>query len=148
MEKKNDYSDILPLSRPVSTRHRPMDRVARAAQFSAFAALSGYEDVIREEQRLTSLRPEPGEKETELLDQKLGVLADCQMAHPTVTATWFRPDREKAGGEAVTVTGALRDLNAAEGVLTFTSGETVPIADLLDLKSDLFAPLPDPLSTE
>ena len=138
MEDKRDYSDILDLPRPVSRRHKPMARVARAAQFSAFAALSGYEGIIREEARLTDACPEKGEEEKALLNQKLSVLLECQAAHPAVTAVYFRPDGKKAGGEAVTLSGTLRDLNEGEGILTFTTGETVAIADLIDLKCELF----------
>ena len=118
-----------------------MDRVSRAAQFSAFAALSGYEGIIREEQRLTLGRPEPGEEEKALLNKKLSLLRECQAAHPAVTAVYFRPDKKKIGGEVVTVSGPLRDINEAEGVLIFTDGKTVPIADLIDLQGDLFSHL-------
>ena len=47
------YAAIRALSRPVSRRHPPMDRLARAAQFAPFSALSGYGDVIHEAGRLT-----------------------------------------------------------------------------------------------
>ena len=134
----NKYSDIIDLPRPVSTRHKPMDRLSRAAQFSSFAALSGYEGIIREEERLTAARPELGEEEREELNQKLSILLECQAAHPAVTVFYFRPDPEKPGGEVVSISGTLRDLNEAEGTLTFTTGESVSLADLLDLQSDLF----------
>ncbi len=140
MEKK-DYSDILHLPRPVSRRHKPMDRVARAAQFSPFAALSGYEGVIREEARLTAPRPLPGEEEEKLLNQKLSVLLDCQAAHPVVTVVCFRPDREKEGGEVVRFTAPLRDFSPGEGLLTFTDGQSVLLSDLVDLRGDLFTAL-------
>ena len=136
-----DYSDIIDLPRPVSRRHRPMDPVSRAAQFSPFAALSGYEGVIREEARLTAPRPEPGEEELALLNQKLAILLECQAAHPAVTVAYFRPEKKKIGGEVVSFTGTLRDLNEAEGVLTFTTGEVIPIGDLIDLQGDLFTRL-------
>lgn len=41
------YEDILHLPRPVSEKHPRMPREKRAAQFSPFAALTGYEEVIR-----------------------------------------------------------------------------------------------------
>ncbi|MBP5288299.1 MAG: hypothetical protein J6Z79_00315 [Clostridia bacterium] len=139
--EKRDYSDILYLPRPVSKRHKPMDRINRAAQFSPFAALTGYEGVIREEARLTAPRPEMGEEERSLLNQKLSVLLECQAAHPTVTAVYYRRDEKKEGGEVVFFTGALRDLNEAEGKMTFTTGEELSFPDLVDLQSDLFVSL-------
>lgn len=40
------YRDLLDKSRPVSKKHPPMSRYDRAAQFSAFAALTGHSDAI------------------------------------------------------------------------------------------------------
>lgn len=45
------YEDILHLPHHVSKAHPPMPAEDRAAQFSPFAALTGYEGVIRETQR-------------------------------------------------------------------------------------------------
>lgn len=46
-----DYEDIIHLPRPVSAAHPPMPMQERAAQFSPFAALTGYQDIIEEETR-------------------------------------------------------------------------------------------------
>ncbi|MCR4635288.1 MAG: hypothetical protein K5754_03575 [Butyrivibrio sp.] len=40
------YSDIIDAQRPVSLKHPAMDSMKRAAQFSPFAALTGYEDTV------------------------------------------------------------------------------------------------------
>ena len=45
-----NYADMLRLHRPVSGKHARMDRVARGAQFAPFAALTGYFDLIREQE--------------------------------------------------------------------------------------------------
>jgi len=42
------YEALLDMPRPQSHRHAPMSRAARAAQFSPFAALSGYDEMIEE----------------------------------------------------------------------------------------------------
>ena len=44
----DSYEDILHLSRPVSTKHKPMSMLDRAAQFSPFAALTGYDDSVEQ----------------------------------------------------------------------------------------------------
>lgn len=46
------YEDILHLPHHVSTKHPPMSPEGRAAQFSPFAALTGYGGVIEETRRL------------------------------------------------------------------------------------------------
>ncbi len=43
-----DYEDIINLPHHVSKRHPQMSMWNRAAQFAPFAALTGYEDVIKE----------------------------------------------------------------------------------------------------
>jgi len=59
--KRYAYEDILYLSHPVSGKHPPMSRADRAAQFSPFAALNGYEAAVRETARTTGERMEHGE---------------------------------------------------------------------------------------
>ena len=48
---KNNYDDIINLPHHVSKRHPQMSLEARAAQFAAFAALTGYEDKIKETEK-------------------------------------------------------------------------------------------------
>lgn len=44
----DDYSDIIHMPRPISTKHPPMPMMKRAAQFSAFAPLEGMNDDVTE----------------------------------------------------------------------------------------------------
>lgn len=50
------YDDIINLPHHVSKTHPPMDIMDRAAQFSPFAALTGYKEAAEETRRLTSQR--------------------------------------------------------------------------------------------
>ena len=74
------YDDIIGLSRPVSQSHPPMPMSDRAAQFSPFAALTGYGDAIREEARLTDSQIELDENRKEELNQKLLLIQEQQEA--------------------------------------------------------------------
>ncbi len=47
-EDPHRYDDIIELPHPVSRRHPQMSIQKRAAQFSPFAALTGFGEVIRE----------------------------------------------------------------------------------------------------
>ena len=42
------YGDIIDMPHHVSVKHKPMSVYNRAAQFAPFAALSGYDEAIRE----------------------------------------------------------------------------------------------------
>ena len=60
-KEMNPYADMLELPPHKSSKHPPMSLLARAAQFSPFAALTGYEDAIKE----TESRQMEREKELE-----------------------------------------------------------------------------------
>ena len=68
----SEYDDIIDLPRPKSA-HEPMPMSDRAAQFSPFAALTGYEDAIDETARLTDARVELGESAVEELESSSGL---------------------------------------------------------------------------
>lgn len=53
---REKYDDMLFLPHYVSAVHPQMPRHDRAAQFSPFAALSGYDAVLQEAGRLTTLQ--------------------------------------------------------------------------------------------
>ena len=53
MKITHKYDDIIHLPRSVSGKRSPMSLYDRAAQFSPFAALTGYDAVIEESGRLT-----------------------------------------------------------------------------------------------
>ena len=53
-----EYDDIIHLPHHVSATHPSMTAMDRAAQFSPFAALTGYDAAIKETARLTDERIE------------------------------------------------------------------------------------------
>ena len=67
---KSDYSDIIHLPHHVSKTHPQMSMHDRAAQFSPFAALTGYDSAILETARLTEEKITLNEDMQELLDIK------------------------------------------------------------------------------
>ena len=54
----SNYEDIIGLPHPVSKKHPPMSISDRAAQFSPFAALTGFEEEIDEAARIINDNPE------------------------------------------------------------------------------------------
>ena len=57
------YADIIHLPHHVSKRRPQMEIMNRAAQFSPFAALKGYEEAIEEKQKLAEENVDPLERE-------------------------------------------------------------------------------------
>ena len=89
------YDDIINLPHHVSLTHPHMSRLDRAAQFSPFAALTGYDAAIKETARLTDKKVELGEYELEELNRTLLELSDHISQHPQVMVTYFEPDKCK-----------------------------------------------------
>lgn len=127
------YDDILDLPRPKS-KYEPMPMSDRAAQFSPFAALTGYGDAIDETARLTDARIELSEEERAELDYKQQYLATLDA--PTVTVTYFVPDERKSGGAYVTHTGVLKRVDEVERMVVFKDGLRVPLDEVMDIKCE------------
>ena len=128
-----EYDDIIDLPRPKS-KHEPMPMSDRAAQFSPFAALTGYEDAIDETARLTDERIELSDEERAELDYKQQYLATLDA--PTVTVTYFVPDERKSGGAYVTHTGVLKRVDEVERMVVFKDGLRVPLDEVMDIKCE------------
>lgn len=127
------YDDIIHLPHHVSSTRPHMPMTDRAAQFMPFRALTGYEDAVRETARYTDERIELTEDEKALLDMRLQKLADEISNQPKMTLTYFRPDKKKAGGAYICVTGQLKKIDDHEGYLILTGGERILIEDILEI---------------
>lgn len=135
------YDDIIHLPHHVSATRPRMSLENRAAQFTPFKALTGYEDAIEETGRLTGRRIELAEGAIEALDMKLAMLADMMDDHPQIAVTYFRPDEKKQGGAYVTATGAVKKIDEVERVIVMMNGEKIALADVLDIEGELFEAL-------
>lgn len=129
-----DYEDIIELSRPVSRSHLPMSMSDRAAQFSPFAALVGYDDCIEEAARLTDDFREADESEREDLDRKLREIILKNGEHPAVKVKWFSEDEKKAGGKYLTSSGILKNIDQVNESLIFTDGTEIYLWQISDIK--------------
>lgn len=128
------YDDIIDLPHPTSKKHPRMSMGERAAQFSPFAALTGFGEVIRETGRLTDQRVELGESDREELERQLHYLCACERERPGVQVTYFVPDELKEGGSYTTITGKLKRVDPAERILMLEEGHKIPIGEIVFLK--------------
>lgn len=124
------YDDIINLSPPTSPKHPRMAMADRAAQFSAFQALSGYGEAIQERARLTEQKIELAEEEQAVLDKKLRRLIDVGTE---AVFTWFLPDAKKSGGAYTSSTGRIKRVDNIRHVVTLTDGAVIPIEDILEI---------------
>ena len=151
MERETDFSkyeNMLYLKRPVTRNHPPMDLKDRAAQFSPFAALTGYGDAVKETARQTEQRRELDEYEKAALDEQLrereAQLQNLEngknQAAPRVTVTCFIPDEYKAGVAYRTFTAAVKKINHDRRGIILQNGTQEGECVLLDdiLKLDIY----------
>lgn len=133
-----NYDDIIDLPHHVSETHPPMSRADRAAQFSPFAALTGYDTAVRETARVTERRIELDEGVKAELNARLNCILEHLSEHPQVSITYFMPDEKKSGGAYRTVTGAVRKLDSFAKTLTLVDGTVVPMEEMVHVEGNLF----------
>ena len=132
-EYDHKYDDILYLPHPVSRRRSRMSNYDRAAQFSPFAALTGFDATIEEAGRLTDRRIELDEAEKELLNEKLQEILEHIDAQPQVTITHFVYDQRKAGGAYISTTGRVKKIDTYSRAILFTDGTAIPVSEIVGI---------------
>lgn len=133
------YDDIISLPHPTSKKHPRMSRENRAAQFSPFSALTGYDALVDETARLTEMRSELDEQQKSALDEILRTLLEHIAEKPEIGIKYFVPDLRKFGGEYVDHRGALCRIDPFEGSLLFEDGLKVAIEDIFDIESPYYS---------
>ncbi len=129
----SSYEDIIDLPHHVSQKHPQMSMLNRAAQFSTFAALTGYDAAIRESARLTERKIELGEDAKEELSERLRYLRDIETEHPIVTLIYFIPDARRDGGEYTSLTAQMKRIDEFSRMVLLMDGRSIPIDDILDV---------------
>lgn len=125
------YAKILHLPHPEPRTHPRMSRLDRAAQFGTFAALSGYEDAVRETERLTGTKRPLDEETANRLNAELNAVIRNPGA--AITVTYFQPDAKKSGGEYVTVSDFFRRLIESDRILELKNGFKIPLDDIFSI---------------
>ena len=141
MKEPWPYDDIVDLPHHVSATRPRMSLANRAAQFTPFAALTGYDAAIEETARLTDGRIELGQNAIDDLDMKLHILDDMAAGHPVVAVTYFQQDERKDGGAYVTATGGVKKVDDYAQAIVFTNGKVVAIKEILKIEGAIFEAL-------
>ena len=138
-----EYDDIINLPHHVSTTRPQMPAIDRAAQFSPFAALTGYDAAIKETARLTDEKVELSEDMKYALSDRLQIIADRIKEYPKIAITYFKPDVKKTGGAYVTATGTAKKIDDHERVVFMTDGTAIPIDEIVSIDGQMFETICD-----
>ena len=139
MNETQQYNDIINLPHHISTVHPHMSLHDRAAQFLPFAALTGYEDEIKETGRLTKERISLSESEIESLNERLHILLEEQRSQPKISVTYFVQDEKKAGGAYETTEGYVKRIDEYKRVVVMTDGLQIAMEDIIGLEGEIFS---------
>lgn len=136
------YDDILGLPHHQSDTRKHMSMQDRAAQFSPFAALTGYDDAVDEAGRLTEREIILEESDLAILDRRLTELEAklseygpvAKNSGPAVEITRFEPDAKKEGGRYVKQTVRVRLVERAERRLVLSDGTRIPFGQIVSME--------------
>lgn len=135
----NNYENIIDLPHHTSDKHPRMSRENRAAQFSPFAALTGYNAEINETARLTDEKLELSEDRINDINTKLQIIMDNIDEYPEVTVEYFVTDEKKSGGAYIKITGNIRRIDEHERILIMKDCRTIPIDDIYSIDGKIFS---------
>lgn len=135
-----EYADIINLPHHVSKTRPQMSLHDRAAQFSPFAALTGYDAAIRETARWTDEKIDLDETSKIGLDEKLFFILSRLEEKPVVTITYFQKDERKEGGTYEVTEGTIRKVDFYEGVIVMEGRDRLKIRidDVIEMECELF----------
>lgn len=132
------YDDIIHLPHHVSKTRPRMKAIDRAAQFSPFAALTGYDRAVKETARLTDDRVELDEYMKNALSHRLQIIEDRLEELPEIEITYFQPDQKKNGGAYVSAINAVKKIEKYERVVVMMDGTVIPIDEIVSIDGQIF----------
>ncbi len=131
----NKYDDIINIPH-FEPRHERMSIMARAAQFSSFAALTGYSESVKETARLTKGKIELSEDMKNEIDMKLQLVEDHLKEKPEVSILYFVKDKKKSGGDYLEYKGIIRRIDQVNKKIIFIDKTIIDLNNIIDIRSD------------
>jgi len=145
---KHQYDNIINLQHHVSSNREHMSVIDRAAQFSPFAAVVGFDGAIKETARLTDHRIELDEAEKTILDEKLRIVQEQLSKQQKIEFVFFQPDEMKVGGTYICVIGTVKKIDGYERAVVMQDGKRIPIDEIVDITGEMFQTVDDFLEFE
>lgn len=135
---KDNYDDIINLPHFVSKDRKHMSNHDRAAQFAPFAALTGYDDSIKEAARIVDEKIELGEQEIQELDYRFHIIETNIKDKPKVNITYFVKDKNKNGGTYFTKEITIRKIDMIDRIIITIDKEKYNLDDIYSIEGEIF----------
>ena len=134
IDDNSKYDDIINMPHHVSSTHPHMSDMDRAAQFSPFAALTGYDDAVKETARLTEQRIELDEYEKEEINARLQYINRVLPDSPEIVIKHFEKDVLKDGGSYVMSDGYVKKIDGYENAIVMMDGKIIYIDNIVEIQ--------------
>ncbi len=128
----NKYEDIIYFNYELN--HLRMPIYERASIFSPFSALSGYNEMIDEEERVIDKKVVLSDDQKNLLDRKINIIKNklpCK-----VLIKYFIPDLKKEGGKYISKEINIYKFDLIKKVIKTEEKEEISFDSILDIKKD------------
>lgn len=139
----HQYDDIINLPHHISSNREHMSVLDRTAQFSPFAALTGFDGAIKETARRTDLRIELDETAKTILDEKLRIVQEQLSRQQEIELVYFQPDERKAGGAYISIMGTVKKIDEYERAVVMQDQTRIPIEEIVDITGEMFQAVDD-----
>ena len=129
----NNYDDIINLPHHISKNHKRMSIQNRAAQFSPFAALTGYENAINETKRITEeKRILTNDKKEEINNTLIEIEENLNKYNYKIT--YFIKDNKKAGGKYISIIDKIKKIDTYNNKIITKNNQIIEIDNLYQIE--------------
>jgi len=133
----NKYDDIINLPHYESKTRKRMSLEARSAQFAPFAALTGYDDKVKETARRTDKRIELSDEEYNIINTKLQMIKEHIQEQPEINFVIFVKDKLKDGGKYEEVKGKVRVIDEVNEEIILIDKRKILLKNIYDLNGEI-----------
>ena len=130
---KDNYDDIINLPHFVSKDRKHMSNHDRAAQFAPFAALTGYDDEIKECARRTYKKRYLQDNQIDTINTKLQIISNNINNNPKIKIKYFINDTQKKGGSYKIEEKSVKKIDEIFKKIIFTDNSYILIANIIDI---------------
>ncbi len=125
-----EYEDLIKIKRhDPSEKHKRMSINNRSAQFAAFKSLTGYEDKIKENERVTTKKIILEEERKEQINRIINNISD-----EFVEIEYFVKDKYKDGGKYITITNKIKRIDYINKKIELINKIKINIDDIINIK--------------
>ncbi len=127
----NNYDDIINYNYSGSKKHKHMSIYERSAIFSAYQALEGYTDDVKETERLTKTETYLDETKKEEINNKIMYLYNNNLEGEFI---YFVKDNKKSGGSYESIRNKIKKIDYINMKLYFIDKTKLLIENITDIK--------------